>query len=226
MAKKRYVSLELRVARNLLILAAMAALIVGIIRFPAWRRDQFVRAYMGAHDLTGNAPVLWKGNVCIGVVRREVCLYGEGSHIYAGWIEFDEGQPYVRISNGKLPEGPVVAPISPEISWTAVRDKSGGEMFFQLMVVNLPEEAVGGRLTVETEWGGSRTIEGKRDQGIIPFYPGEDWLIPALRETSAWTLGGFGSLKGNSYTLTLWDRSGAVISETGGTFESIWGVSP
>lgn len=211
-------------ARNLLILAAMAAFIVGVVRFPAWKRDQFVRACMRAHDLTGDAPILWKGNVCVGGGGLEVRLYAEGDQIYAGWIESYEGRPYIRVSEGRLPEGPVVAPISPELSWTAVRSKSGGEMFFQLMAVNLPENAAGGRLTAELEWGASRSIEGQRDQGIIPFYPGADWLEPALRGTTAWTLGGYGSLKNSGYTLTLWDKDGAVISETGGTFGSVWGV--
>ena len=226
MTKKRYVSLELRVARNLLILAAMAVLTAGMVRFPAWRQDRFVRASMRAQGLTGEAPVLWKGDVCIGGGNQEVRLYAEDGQIYASWIEFYEGRPYVRAFGGKLPEGPVAAPISPELSWTAVRDKSeSGKSFrFQLMAVNLPEQAVGGRLTVETEWGGTRSVEGERDQGIIPFYPDKNWLNPDLRESTAWTLGGYGSLKDSAYTLTLWDRDGAVIAETGGTLESIWGI--
>lgn len=226
MIKKRYVPLELRVARNLLILAAMAALIAGMVRFPAWRQERFVRASMRAHGLSGEAPVLWEGDVYTGTGYQEVRLYAEENQIYASWIEFYEGRPYVRASGGILPAGPVAAPISPELSWTAVRNKSGGGMIFQLMAVDLPEKAVGGRLTVETEWGGSRSIEGEREQGIIPFYPDQDWLKPDLRETTAWTLGGYGSLKDSAYTLTLWDSGGAVISETGGTLESIWEVSP
>ena len=222
--KKRHVPLEFRVARNLLILVAMVALTVVVVRFPDWKRDRFVRASMRTHDLLGETPVLWKGDVCVGGSYLEVSLYEEDDQIYAGWIEFYEGRPYIRVSHGALPEGPVAAPISPEMSWTAVRDKSSEEMFFQLMAVNLPEEAVRGRLTVELAWGASRSIEGEREQGIIPFYPGADWLEPSLRGTTAWTLGGYGSLKGRSYTLTLWDKGGAVISEIGGTFESVWGM--
>lgn len=216
--------LELRLARNLLILTAMAAFVVGTIRFPAWKQDRFVRASMRAHGLSGEVPVLWKGNVCMGGSDLSMRLYAEDDQIYAGWMEFYEGRPYVRAFGGRLPEGPVVAPIAPELSWTAVRDRLDGELFFQLMAVNLPEEAAGGRLTVELEGGGSRSIEAEREQGIIPFYPAGDWLLPELRETTAWTLGGYGSLKGSGYTLTLWDRDGTVIAETGGTLESIWGI--
>lgn len=224
LAKKYHVPLELRVARNLLILAAMAALIVGIVRFPDWKEERFVRASMRAHGLSGDAPVLWKGDVYTGTGYQEVCLYTEDSRIYASWIEFYEGRAYVRAFGGSLPEGPAAAPISPALSWTAVRDKSGKNFLFQLMAVNLPEQAAGGRLTVEPGWGGSCSIEGERDQGIIPFYPAKDWLKPGPEESAAWTLGGYSSLKNSAYTLTLWDKDGAVISETGGTLESIWGM--
>lgn len=212
-------------ARNLLILVAMAALTVGAVRFPVWKADRFVRASMRAHGLSGEAPVLWEGDVYTGTGYQQVRLYAEGNQIYAGWIDSYEGRLYVRAVRGALPEGPVAAPISPELSWTAVRDKSGGGGFrFQLMAVNLPENAAGGRLTVETDWGGSRSVEGERNQGIIPFYPAKDWLEPGLEESTAWTLGGYGSLKDCAYTLTLWDMDGAVIAETGGTLESIWGM--
>ena len=45
-----------------------------------------------------------------------------------------------------------------------------------------------------------------------------------LWENTAWTLGGYGSLQGSGYTLTLWDGDGAVIAETNGTLESVWGI--
>ena len=97
-------------------------------------------------------------------------------------------------------------------------------MIFQLMAVDLPEKAVGGRLTVETEWGGSRSIEGEREQGIIPFFPTGRQMEVNLWESTAWTLGGYGSLQDSGYTLTLWDGDGAVIAETNGTLESVWGI--
>lgn len=224
MAKKRYVPLRLRVVGNLLILAAMAALTVGAIRFPAWKQDRYIRASMRAHGLSGEASVLWKGDICVGGSKHNMRLYAEDDRIYASWIEFYEGRAYVRAYGGRLPEDPVVAPISPVLSWTMVRDQLDGELFFQLMAVNLPKEAVGGRLTVEPESGGSFSVEGEREQGIIPFFPTGKQMEVNLWENTAWTLGGYGSLQGGSYTLTLWDGDGAVIAETKGTLESVWGI--
>ena len=222
MTRKHYVPLGLRVVRNLLILTAMAALTVAMVRFPMWKEDRFVRDSMRAHGLTGKTPVLWKGDVCVGRSKLKMRLYAEDDQIYAGWIESYEGRAYVRAYRGRLPEGPAVAPISPELTWTMVRDKLDGEPFFQLMAVNLPEEAAGGRLTVEPEQGGSFSVEAEREQGIIPFFPTGKQMEVNLWENTAWTLGGYGSLKGSGYTLTLWDGDGAVIVETKGTLESIW----
>lgn len=224
MTKKRYVPLRLRVAGNLLILTVMAAVTVGVIRFPAWKQDRYIRASMRAHGLTGETPILWKGDVCVGGSKLKMRLYAEDDQIYAGWIESYESRAYVRAFGGRLPEGPAVAPISPVLSWTMVRDRLDGELFFQLMAVNLPEEAAGGRLTVEPERGGSFSVEGEREQGIIPFFPTGKQMEVNLWENTAWTLGGYGSLQGSGYTLTLWDGDGAVIAETNGTLESVWGI--
>ena len=94
MTKKRYVPLRLRVVRNLFILTAMVAVTVGVIRFPAWKQDHYIRASVRAHGLTGETPVLWKGDVCIGGSKLKIRLYAEDDQIYASWIEFYEGSDY------------------------------------------------------------------------------------------------------------------------------------
>ena len=190
MAKKRYVPLRLRVVGNLLILTVIVAVTVGVIRFPAWKQDHYIRASMRAHGLSGELPVLWKGDVCVGGSKHNMRLYAEEDQIYVSWIESYESRAYVRAYGGTLPEGPVVAPISPVLSWTMVRDQLDGELFFQLMAVNLPEEAAGGRLTVEPERGASFSVEGEREQGIIPFFPTGRQMEVNLWESTAWTLGG------------------------------------
>ena len=175
MTKKRYVPLRLRVVRNLFILTAMTVLTVAVVRFPVWKQDRYIRASMRAHGLSGELPVLWKGDVCMGGSKLKMRLYAEDDQIYASWIESYESRAYVRAYRGRLPKGSVVAPISPVLSWTMVRDQLDGELFFQLMAVNLPEEAAGGRLTVEPEGGAvASPSKGSGNKGSFLSFPQEN----------------------------------------------------
>ena len=173
--KKRPIPLKLRVAGNLLLLAAMAALAVGMFRLPHWILEGQLRAAQAAAGLTGQGELLWEGRTCNGMSWRETAVQMEGGTLFVSWQDRYEGGYSFPVYAAKLPGGPVVTPINPVISWTAVRAEQGEDFFYQLMAVDLPEEAAGGRLAVTPGPGAAvRTVEGTRDRGIIPFYPTGD----------------------------------------------------
>lgn len=223
--KKRPFSLQMRIAGNLLLLAAMAVLAVGMVRFPGWRLERELRAAMEADDGgTGPGELLWRGEVYDGTGWWDTSILRNGEKLYAAWLSSFDGHIFPHVDRGTLPGSPAVFPCNGNISWTAAQTRQG-EWVYQLLAANLPEKAAGGRLTVTLLPGAAvRTVEGEREGQVIPFRPGGDWLEIDMRHDTDWNRNRFPtSLEGLPYTLTLWDGSGAVLSETAGTLSDIWG---
>lgn len=201
--RKRNLSLGLRTARNLVLLGAVLALGAALLFMPRWQMEGRLRERMRMDYLTGRGEVLWRGQTPFPYGGAYMTVLEQNGQIYAGWLESYEARPYVVIRQCETAGGPSV---------TLVQDSaylSGDNcVLLQAMALNLPEGAETGRLTVDLGPGDARTVDSRRDRGVMMF--------PVPRQE------GEQVPHSANYTLTLWDESGVEVERTSGRLESLW----
>ena len=201
--KKHNLSLGLRTARNLVLLAAVLALGAALLFAPRWMMEGRLRELMRMDYLTGRSEVLWRGQTPFPYGGAYMTVLGQNGRIYAGWLESYEGRPYTIIRQCEADREPSV---------TLIQDSTylsgDNRVLFQVMALNLPEGAQTGRLTVDLGPGDARTVDSQRDRGVMMF--------PVPRRE------GEQVPHSANYTLTLWDERGAEVERAGGQLESLW----
>lgn len=104
--KKHNLSLGLRTARNLVLLAAVLALGAALLFAPRWMMEGRLRAAMRSDGLTGQGELLWRGEVAglyDGGMDYMIVLEEDG-RLYAGRLESYEGRPYICVLRGEEAE--------------------------------------------------------------------------------------------------------------------------
>lgn len=201
--RKRNLSLGLRTARNLVLLAAVLSLGAALLFAPRWMMEGRLRERMRMDYLTGRSKVLWRGQTSFPYGGAYMTVLEQNGQIYAGWLESYEARPYVVVRRCET---------AGELSVTLVQESTylsgDNQVLFQVMALNLPEGAQTGRLTVDLGPGDARTVDSQRERGVmlfsVPRRDGEQ--VP----------------RGANYTLTLRDETGTVAARTGGALGSLW----
>lgn len=202
---------EKRLALELLILAALAALCVLAAQYPVLRLEWEARCAV-EEEHPGRAERVWRGRVSGTRAGDQAVMVRSGAAAGLSVLTWYEGSPSFFIWRGPIPEGLTV---------TAVPGGSGPPL--EYLALGLPEEAASGRLTAELLEGDVRTADSVREGEVMVFRfraAELNWRqeLAYQRAGTSWKV----VLAGAPYTLTLWDREGALISETRGTMGSIW----
>ena len=200
-----------RLALELLILAALAALCVLAAQYPVLRLEWEARCAV-EEEHPGRAERVWRGRVSGSGAGDQAVMVRSGAAAGLSVLTWYEGSPSFFIWRGPIPEGLTV---------TAVPGGSGPPL--EYMALELPEGAVSGRLTAELLGGDVRTADSVREGEVMVFRFREaelNWRqeLAYQRAETSWRA----ALASAPYTLTLWDRNGVLISETKGTMGSIW----
>ena len=133
---------EKRLALELLILAALAALCVLAAQYPVLRLEWEARCAV-EEEHPGRAERVWRGRVSGSGAGDQAVMVRSGAAAGLSVLTWSEGSPSFFIWRGPIPEGLTV---------TAVPGGSGPPL--EYMALELPEGAVSGRLTAELLGGG------------------------------------------------------------------------
>lgn len=213
-------SLGWRTAGYALLLAVLLAGAALIFAFPFLKLRWELYSAMGSDGLTGRGTVLWKGEIDGPDGPSRIILCQEEDRVYQASLTSYEGRPYIFVYSGQLPGGPAL--VSPVMSGGVVL---AGRYASRLMALNLPEGTAGGQLEVRLGPEAVREAEGVWDQKALFFEPPLEWVEYewGVKKDGIGPDGPTGLLMGRSYTLTLWDGEGRVLSQTSGTLSGIWG---
>lgn len=200
-----------RLALDLLLLAALAALCVLAARYPVLRLEWEARC-AAEEEHPGRAERVWRGRVSGTRAGDQAVMVRSGTAAGLSVLAWYEGFPTFFVWQGQIPE---------RLTVTAVPGGSGPPL--EYLALGLPEEAASGRLTAELLEGDVRTADSVREGEVMVFRfraAELNWRqeLAYQRAGTSWKV----VLAGAPYTLTLWDQEGALISETRGTMGSIW----
>lgn len=201
--KRHSFSLRLRTVRNLLLLAAVLALGAALLFTPRWIMEGRLRSAMREDGLSGRGELLWRGQIPFPYGGAYMSVVEEAGRLYVGWLESYESRPYTAVRRCGLAEGTAVT-LTHENTYLS----GDNRILFQVMALNLPDGAQTGRLAVDLGPEDMRTVEGQREREAI--------LFPVPRRE------GEQVPREASYTLTLWDESGAEVEQRTGQLECLW----
>jgi len=202
MRKRKNRSRGWKAARNFLLLGLALFGCWAGIRSPLWMMEYELRK-----DAQEEFEILWQGSLSGGVyggamgtkpmlvARVDGYLRGVTLNEYEGYLWFYGPGKAFPITSG------TTMVVSSRELVDFITSYNGGT---HLLAVELPDEAVMGEITIQTQDGSRYTSAGKREMDVIWF---------PLQLNTAQT---YNHLVNADYTLNLYDDDGTLLSQTTG----------